>query len=122
MADCQLATAAEYATDPNIEDRLWALSEEWVGEKFALSGKGWYGSECNNYEHTLNSDILGLREVERKVIFESISGMAPDCILVQHNFLGVLRISIGPVKGLSVKLKVALFANVSSKILRRWRS
>lgn len=39
FADCQLAPAAEYATDAKIADRLWALSEELVGEKFPLRVK-----------------------------------------------------------------------------------
>jgi hypothetical protein len=39
LADCQLAPAAEYATDAKIADRLWVLSEELVGEKFSLSKK-----------------------------------------------------------------------------------
>lgn len=39
LADCQLAPAAEHATDPKIAKRLWGLSEELVGEKFDLSGE-----------------------------------------------------------------------------------
>lgn len=39
LADCQLAPAAEFATDPKIAERLWGLSEKLVGEKFNLSGK-----------------------------------------------------------------------------------
>jgi hypothetical protein len=39
LADCQLAPAAEFATDPKIAERLWGLSEELVGEKFDLGGK-----------------------------------------------------------------------------------
>ncbi|PMD37074.1 NAD(P)-binding protein [Hyaloscypha variabilis F] len=39
LADCQLAPAAEFATDPKIAERLWDLSEELVGEKFDLGGK-----------------------------------------------------------------------------------
>ncbi|KUJ13092.1 NAD(P)-binding protein [Mollisia scopiformis] len=37
MADCQYAEAAPFATDPKMAQRLWALSEELVGEKFSLS-------------------------------------------------------------------------------------
>ncbi|KAE9378635.1 NAD(P)-binding protein [Stipitochalara longipes BDJ] len=39
LADCQLAPAAEFATDSKIAERLWGLSEELVGEKFGLGGK-----------------------------------------------------------------------------------
>ncbi|TVY65565.1 Short-chain dehydrogenase TIC 32-chloroplastic-like protein [Lachnellula suecica] len=38
MADCQLAEAAPHAVDAEMAERLWGLSEELVGEKFALSG------------------------------------------------------------------------------------
>lgn len=34
LADCAVATAAPYATDPDAARRLWALSEELVGEEF----------------------------------------------------------------------------------------
>ena len=34
LADCQLAPAAEFATDSKFAERLWGLSEELVGEKF----------------------------------------------------------------------------------------
>jgi hypothetical protein len=39
LADCQLAPAAEFATDPKLAKRLWGLSEELVGEKFDLHKK-----------------------------------------------------------------------------------
>ncbi len=35
LADCAIAAAAPYATDPDAAARLWALSEELVGETFA---------------------------------------------------------------------------------------
>ena len=34
LADCAVATAAPYATDPDAARRLWALSEQLVGEEF----------------------------------------------------------------------------------------
>ncbi len=34
LADCAVATAAPYATDPDGARRLWALSEQLVGEEF----------------------------------------------------------------------------------------
>ena len=34
LADCAVATAAPYATDPDAARRLWALSEELVAEEF----------------------------------------------------------------------------------------
>jgi NAD(P)-dependent dehydrogenase (short-subunit alcohol dehydrogenase family) len=34
LADCALAQAQAYATDPDAARRLWALSEELVGERF----------------------------------------------------------------------------------------
>jgi NAD(P)-dependent dehydrogenase (short-subunit alcohol dehydrogenase family) len=34
LADCAVATAAPYATDPDAARRLWALSEDLVGEEF----------------------------------------------------------------------------------------
>jgi NAD(P)-dependent dehydrogenase (short-subunit alcohol dehydrogenase family) len=34
LADCALAEARDYATDPEAARRLWALSEELVGETF----------------------------------------------------------------------------------------
>ena len=34
LADCAVATAEAYATDPDAARRLWALSEELVGERF----------------------------------------------------------------------------------------
>jgi hypothetical protein len=34
LADCAVATAAPYATDPDAARRLWALSEPLVGEEF----------------------------------------------------------------------------------------
>lgn len=34
LADCAVATAAPYATDPDAARRLWALSEQLVGETF----------------------------------------------------------------------------------------
>ena len=34
LADCAVATAAPYAMDPDAAARLWALSEELVGETF----------------------------------------------------------------------------------------
>ncbi|KAL5326576.1 hypothetical protein ACEPPN_004263 [Leptodophora sp. 'Broadleaf-Isolate-01'] len=36
MADCQVAEPAPYAIDEGMAKRLWALSEELVGEKFHL--------------------------------------------------------------------------------------
>ena len=39
LADCQLAPAADHATDPKIAERLWDLSEDLVGETFDLGGK-----------------------------------------------------------------------------------
>lgn len=34
LADCQLAPAADFATDSKFAERLWRLSEGLVGEKF----------------------------------------------------------------------------------------
>lgn len=34
LADCSVATAKDYAVDPAAAARLWALSEELVGERF----------------------------------------------------------------------------------------
>ena len=34
LADCAVASAAAYATDPDAARRLWALSEDLVGERF----------------------------------------------------------------------------------------
>ena len=38
LADCAIATARPYATDPVAAQRLWALSEELVGERFPEPG------------------------------------------------------------------------------------
>ncbi len=38
LADCAVATAAPYAMDPDAAARLWALSEELVGETFPAPG------------------------------------------------------------------------------------
>jgi hypothetical protein len=34
LHDCQMCDAMPYATDPNLADRLWKLSEELVGSRF----------------------------------------------------------------------------------------
>jgi hypothetical protein len=34
LADCAVATASAYAVDPDAARRLWALSEDLVGERF----------------------------------------------------------------------------------------
>lgn len=34
--DCHIATAAPHATDPELAEKLWMLSEEIVGQKFML--------------------------------------------------------------------------------------
>jgi hypothetical protein len=34
LADCAIATPSAYAADPDAARRLWALSEELVGEHF----------------------------------------------------------------------------------------
>jgi hypothetical protein len=34
LADCGVATASAYAVDPDAARRLWALSEDLVGERF----------------------------------------------------------------------------------------
>jgi hypothetical protein len=39
LANCQFAPAEGYATDAKIADRLWALGEELVGERFDIVGK-----------------------------------------------------------------------------------
>jgi flagellum-specific peptidoglycan hydrolase FlgJ len=36
LADCQVAKAATFATDPKKADRLWHLSEDLVSQKFDL--------------------------------------------------------------------------------------
>jgi hypothetical protein len=36
LSDCQIAEPFAHAKDPVAADRLWALSEELVGEKFSL--------------------------------------------------------------------------------------
>lgn len=38
LADCAVAEAADYAVDPDAARRLWALSEELVGETFPVPG------------------------------------------------------------------------------------
>jgi hypothetical protein len=37
LVDCQIAEPFAHANDPVAADRLWKLSEELVGEKFALA-------------------------------------------------------------------------------------
>ncbi|KAL1649160.1 hypothetical protein SLS58_001734 [Diplodia intermedia] len=39
LSDCQFYEPPPYATDPDIADRLWSLSEDLVKEKFDLSSK-----------------------------------------------------------------------------------
>ncbi|OMP87960.1 Short-chain dehydrogenase TIC 32, chloroplastic [Diplodia seriata] len=39
LSDCQFYEPPPYATDPEIADRLWSLSEDLVKEKFDLSSK-----------------------------------------------------------------------------------
>ncbi|TGO32756.1 hypothetical protein BHYA_0291g00120 [Botrytis hyacinthi] len=36
LADCQIAETADYTTNPDYAERLWALSEKLVGQKFNL--------------------------------------------------------------------------------------
>ncbi|KAF5868470.1 putative short-chain dehydrogenase protein [Botrytis fragariae] len=36
LADCQIAETADYTTNPDYAERLWALSEKLVGQKFDL--------------------------------------------------------------------------------------
>ncbi|THV52704.1 hypothetical protein BGAL_0071g00120 [Botrytis galanthina] len=36
LADCQVTETAEYTTNPEYAERLWALSEKLVGQKFDL--------------------------------------------------------------------------------------
>lgn len=36
LADCQIAEPAPHASDKNVGDRLWRLSEDLVGENFDL--------------------------------------------------------------------------------------
>jgi hypothetical protein len=38
LADCAVAEAADYAVDPDAARRLWALTEELVGETFPTPG------------------------------------------------------------------------------------
>ena len=35
LADCAIDTAMPYAVDPDAAARLWSMSEELVGERFA---------------------------------------------------------------------------------------
>lgn len=37
LDDCQIGTAAEYAQNKEISEKLWKLSEEIVGQKFPVS-------------------------------------------------------------------------------------
>jgi hypothetical protein len=39
LDDCQFAKAAAFATDSNIADRLWHLSEDLVGQRFDLENQ-----------------------------------------------------------------------------------
>jgi hypothetical protein len=39
LGDCQIAEAAAFATDLNMADRLWHLSEDLVGQRFDLESK-----------------------------------------------------------------------------------
>ncbi|TGO84860.1 hypothetical protein BPOR_0457g00050 [Botrytis porri] len=36
LTDCQIAETADYTTNPDYAERLWALSEKLVGQKFDL--------------------------------------------------------------------------------------
>lgn len=36
LADCQFVDAAAHAKDYEVAKRLWGLSEELIGEKFAI--------------------------------------------------------------------------------------
>jgi hypothetical protein len=36
LVECQFGTAANFAVDPEVAERLWELSEMLVGEKFSL--------------------------------------------------------------------------------------
>ena len=36
LADCQVATPADYATDADAAARLWSLSEDLIGERVPL--------------------------------------------------------------------------------------
>jgi hypothetical protein len=36
LKDCVISPSVEHASNPELADRLWTLSEELIGEKFAV--------------------------------------------------------------------------------------